>query len=105
MDSRWRRSPFLDGGRATATPAAPQVTVTLQATALVWTRITVDGQTAYEGTLTAGARRSFTGRRVIDLHLGNAGGVQLTVNGTPRGAPGRPGQVWRGRFASTPDGP
>jgi eukaryotic-like serine/threonine-protein kinase len=90
---------------ATATPAAPQVTVTLQATALVWTRVTVDGQTAYEGTLPAGARRTVTGRRVIDLHLGNAGGVQLTVNGTPRGAPGRPGQVWRGRFASTPDEP
>ena len=89
---------------ATATPTAPQVTVTLQATALVWTRIGVDGHTAYEGTLTAGSRRTFTGRRVIDLHLGNAGGVQLTVNGTPRGAPGRPGQVWRGRFA-TPGGP
>ena len=89
---------------ATSTPTAPQVTVTLQATALVWTRIGVDGRTAYEGTLTAGSRRTFTGRRVIDLHLGNAGGVQLTVNGTPRGAPGRPGQVWRGRFA-TPGGP
>ena len=84
---------------ATATAAAPQVTVTLQATALVWTRIGVDGRTAYEGTLTAGTRRTFTGRRVIDLHLGNAGGVQLTVNGSPRGAPGRPGEVWRGRFA------
>jgi cytoskeleton protein RodZ len=80
------------------------VTVTLQATALVWTRIGVDGRTAYEGTLTAGTRRTFTGRRAIDLHLGNAGGVQLTVNGTPRGAPGRPGQVWRGRFAP-PGGP
>ena len=90
---------------ATATPTAPQVTVTLQATGLVWTRIGVDGQTAYEGTLTAGSRRTFTGRRVIDLHLGNAGGVQLTVNGTPRGAPGRPGQVWRGRFTPTPGGP
>ena len=90
---------------ATATPAAPQVTVTLQATAPVWTRIGVDGRTAYEGTLTAGTSRTFTGRRVIDLHLGNAGGVQLTVNGTPHGAPGRPGQVWRGRFAPTPDGP
>jgi eukaryotic-like serine/threonine-protein kinase len=85
---------------ATATPTAPQVTVTLQATALVWTRIGVDGRTAYEGTLTPGSRRTFTGRRVIDLHLGNAGGVQLTVNGSPRGAPGRPGQVWRGRFAT-----
>jgi tRNA A-37 threonylcarbamoyl transferase component Bud32 len=90
---------------ATATAAAPQVRVTLRATALVWMRIGVDGRTAYEGTLTAGTRRTFTGRRVIDLHLGNAGGVQLTVNGTPRGAPGRPGQVWRGRFAPTPDGP
>ena len=90
---------------ATATPAAPQVTVTLQATALVWTRIGVDGRTAYEGTLTAGTTRRFTGRRVIDLHLGNAGGVQLTVNGTPQGAPGRPGQVWRGRFTPTPGGP
>jgi serine/threonine protein kinase len=89
----------------TATAAAPQVTVTLQTTALVWTRIGVDGRTAYEGTLTAGTRRTFTGRRVIDLHLGNAGGVQLTVNGTPRGAPGRPGQVWRGRFTPTPSGP
>jgi eukaryotic-like serine/threonine-protein kinase len=89
---------------ATATPTAPQVTVTLQATALVWARIGVDGRTAYEGTLTAGSRRTFTGRRVIELHLGNAGGVQLTVNGTPRGAPGRPGEVWRGRFTPTPGG-
>jgi serine/threonine-protein kinase len=84
---------------ATTVAAAPQVTVTLQATALVWTRIGVDGRTTYEGTLTAGTRRTFTGRRVIDLHLGNAGGVQLTVNGSPRGVPGRPGEVWRGRFA------
>jgi eukaryotic-like serine/threonine-protein kinase len=90
---------------ATTVAAAPQVTVTLQATALVWTRIGVDGRTAYEGTLTAGTTRRFTGRRVIDLHLGNAGGVQLTVNDTPQGAPGRPGQVWRGRFAPIPGGP
>jgi len=90
---------------ATATPTPPQVTVTLQATALVWARIGVDGRTTYEGTLTAGTRRTFTGRRVIDLHLGNAGGVQLTVNGSLRGAPGRPGEVWRGRFAPTLGGP
>jgi hypothetical protein len=75
-------------------PAAPQVTVTLQATAAVWTRATVDGRVAYQGTLTAGARRTFSGRRVVELHLGNS-----------RGAPGRPGQVWRGRFAAAPDGP
>jgi hypothetical protein len=34
---------------ATATPTAPKVTVTLQATALVWTRIGVDGRTPMRG--------------------------------------------------------
>jgi tRNA A-37 threonylcarbamoyl transferase component Bud32 len=82
-------------------PAAASVTVTLRATATVWTRATVDGRVAYEGTLVAGDRRTFTARRAVDLHLGNAGGVQLTVDGRPRGAPGRSGQIWRGRF--TPD--
>jgi eukaryotic-like serine/threonine-protein kinase len=90
-----------DGDRPPARAPAGSVTVTLRATAPVWTRATVDGRVAYEGTLAAGDRRSFTGRRAVDLHLGNAGGVQLTVDGRARGAPGRPGQVWRGRF--TPD--
>jgi eukaryotic-like serine/threonine-protein kinase len=87
--------------RATATTAAPAartVTVTVAATAPVWTRARVDGRVAYEGTLAEGDQRTFTARRAVDLHLGNAGGAQLTVDGRPRGAPGRPGQVWRGRF-------
>jgi hypothetical protein len=101
----------LGGGQAARAPDQPtaaatsRVTVTLQATAAVWARATVDGQVAYEGTMTAGSRRTFTGRRLVELHLGNAGGVQLTVNGAPRGAPGRPGHVWRGRFGPTARGP
>jgi tRNA A-37 threonylcarbamoyl transferase component Bud32 len=85
------------GGEAAPAEAAA-VTVTLRATAPVWARATVDGRVAYEGTLAAGDRRRFTGLRAVDLHLGNAGGVQLTVDGRDRGVPGRPGQVWRGRF-------
>jgi serine/threonine-protein kinase len=90
----------------TASPreaAAASVTVTVRATAEVWTRATVDGRVAYEGTLAAGDRRTFTARRAVDLHLGNAGGAQLTVDGRLRGAPGRSGQVWRGRFTPEPD--
>jgi eukaryotic-like serine/threonine-protein kinase len=79
------------------------VTVTVRATAEVWTRATVDGRVAYQGTLVAGDRRTFTARGAVDLHLGNAGGVQLTVDGRPRGAPGRSGQVWRGRFTPGSD--
>ena len=96
-----------DGPAARAqTPAAIQtpagsVTVTLRATARVWMRATVDGRVAYEGTLVRGDRRRFSGRRMVHLHLGNAGAAQLTVDGRARGAPGRPGEVWRGSF--TPD--
>jgi eukaryotic-like serine/threonine-protein kinase len=86
------------GGR----PAAAGVTVTLRATAEVWARATVDGKVAYEGTLAAGEGRAFTARRVVELRLGNAGGAQLTVDGRPMGAPGRPGQVWQGRFTPGP---
>jgi hypothetical protein len=86
---------------ATATATAT-VTVALRATAEVWARVAVDGRVAYEGTLAAGDRRAFTAHRAIDLHLGNAGGAQLTVDGRSRGAPGRPGQVWRGHFTPRP---
>ena len=100
------RGQAVPGGTAaptgTAAAAAGTVTVTLAATAKVWARATVDGRVAYEGTLVAGERRSFTARRAVDLRLGNAGGARLTVDGRPRGAPGRPGQIWEGRFTPTP---
>jgi tRNA A-37 threonylcarbamoyl transferase component Bud32 len=86
-------------------PAAPApatvVTVDLRATDRVWVRATVDGRVAYEGTLLRGDRRRFTGRRAVDLRLGNAGGARLVVDGQDRGAPGRSGRLWEGRF--TPD--
>ncbi|HEX7147850.1 MAG TPA: RodZ domain-containing protein [Actinomycetota bacterium] len=86
------------GGQEPAAARAPVVTVTLDATDRVWARATVDGRVAYQGILVAGDQRTFTARRAVDLHLGNAGGARLTVDGRDRGAPGRPGQIWRGRF-------
>ena len=88
------------GGEDRPAALAPaSVTVTVHATDRVWARATVDGRVAYEGILVAGDRRTFTARRAVDLRLGNAGGARLTVDGRNRGAPGRPGQIWRGRFA------
>ena len=86
------------GGQEPAAARAAAVTVTLDATDRVWARATVDGRVAYQGILVAGDQRTFTARRAVDLHLGNAGGARLTVDGRDRGAPGRPGQIWRGRF-------
>jgi tRNA A-37 threonylcarbamoyl transferase component Bud32 len=91
---------------AGSTAAAAPVTVTVRATDRVWARATVDGRVAYQGILLAGDRRTFTGRQAVDLHLGNAGGVRLSVDGQDRGSPGRVGQVWRGRFTpARPPGP
>jgi cytoskeleton protein RodZ len=86
------------GEQEPAAARAAAVTVTLDATDRVWAKATVDGRVAYQGILVAGDRRTFTARRAVDLHLGNAGGVRLTVDGRDRGTPGRPGQIWRGRF-------
>jgi len=90
--------PARSESRPAAARAPASVTVTVHATDRVWARATVDGRVAYEGILVAGDRRSFTARRAVDLRLGNAGGARLTVDGRDRGAPGRPGQIWRGRF-------
>jgi tRNA A-37 threonylcarbamoyl transferase component Bud32 len=93
-------------GPAARAPAARAparvVTVDLRATDRVWVRATVDGRVAYEGTLLRGDRRRFTGRRAVDLRLGNAGGARLVVDGQDRGAPGRSGRLWQGRFAPDP---
>jgi len=91
--------PARSESRPAAARAPASVTVTVHATDRVWARATVDGRVAYEGILVAGDRRSFTARRAVDLRLGNAGGARLTVDGRDRGAPGRPGQIWVGRFA------
>jgi tRNA A-37 threonylcarbamoyl transferase component Bud32 len=93
--------PAPDRQRPAAPAPAEVVTVDLHATDRVWVRATVDGRVAYEGTLLRGERRHFTGRRAVDLRLGNAGGARLVVDGRDRGVPGDSGQLWDGRF--TPD--
>jgi cytoskeleton protein RodZ len=88
-------------GTATTTtrrPAGVQVIMAYQERS--WTRVEVDGQTELEGTLERGERRTFLGRERVEVTLGNAGAVQLTVNGQRRGAAGAPGQVARDVFTA-----
>ena len=46
-----------------------------------WIRVRVDGEEVLEGTINPPERRTFEGRREIEITLGNAPGVDLTVNG------------------------
>jgi cytoskeleton protein RodZ len=60
-----------------------------------WVRITggPDKKTLFEGTLSKGQKKTFKDKDQINLLVGNAGAVTLTVNGRDLGEPGGSGQV------------
>jgi cytoskeletal protein RodZ len=80
-----------------AVPASP-VSISLVATARSWLRATVDGVIVFEGTISSGLTKSFSGAERIDVVIGNAGAVRLLVNGQDRGPAGRSGEVYRASF-------
>jgi cytoskeleton protein RodZ len=75
-----------------AAVAAATRGLSLRVTETSWLRVTVDGTVVLEGTLRAGAAKSFKGK-VADLRVGNAGGVRIAVNGKPLGPLGGSGDV------------
>jgi cytoskeleton protein RodZ len=58
-----------------------------------WIQVTVDGVRQFQGELAAGTYRSWYGNERIELRIGNAGAVQVTVNGQKLGTLGAPGEV------------
>lgn len=99
-------SPTPSGGGNGAVAQAPRnkVTVAVAATERSWVQVTTaTGQELFQGLLQSGTAKTFSDRRELRLVIGNAGGVQLRVNGTDIGAPGRRGQVARVQF--TPQDP
>ena len=62
--------------------------LSLKFTETSWVRVTVDGNVVLEGTYPAGTAKTFHGS-TADVRVGNAGGVQLAVNGRSIGPLGR----------------
>jgi hypothetical protein len=75
----------------TARPVVPRG-LSLKVTDTSWLRVTIDGTVVLEGTLPAGASKSFSGK-VADVLIGNAAGVRIAVNGRPLGPLGGSGDV------------
>jgi cytoskeletal protein RodZ len=73
----------------------PERGVVLEArvTERTWMEVWVDGTSQMQATLQAGASRSFTANRSVRIRVGNAGAVQVTVNGEPKGPLGEKNQV------------
>lgn len=81
------------------TPAktAP-VQVTVKLTGDSWMEVTIDGKKAYEGVLPQGTERTWTAQKKIALEAGNAGAVQIALNGGKAKRLGKLGEVKRVNF-------
>lgn len=65
-----------------------------------WIRVIVDGTTAFQGTLSAGQSKSFEAKNKISIRLGDAGAVEVQVNGQNLGALGGDRDVVEREFTS-----
>lgn len=81
-------------------PAAvkPRQTLWLRFGAASWVRVTIDGNVRMEGTFPSGTVKKFRGKRA-NVRVGNAGGVDVTVNGKHVGKLGALGNVAERTFA------
>ncbi len=70
-------APEHQAGEVAPTPLIVQVSVRQDS----WMKLTVDGAPAAEELMKAGTIRSFRGQREVTVVAGNAGGVDITVNG------------------------
>lgn len=69
------------------------VTVELVLRESSWIRIAVDDAESFEGIMQAGESRIWSGDQRVTIRAGNAGGVEVIVNGINRGIMGPNGQV------------
>jgi cytoskeletal protein RodZ len=82
-------------------PAAKELSIEVEALETTWVKLITDGTTVTEELLQPGMIRRYTAAASIDITIGNAGGLMLTVNGQPVRRPlGRSGQVRQ--FVITP---
>lgn len=61
--------------------------------AICWVRVKSDGKTEFEGILEAGERRFFEAKEEMEIRMGDAGNLSITVNGQDLGIQGEAGSV------------
>ena len=76
-------------------PEQEKIKLTLIATDHVWVKIILDGVEESEHIFKAGNRMSWEATESFSLHIGNAGGVKLELNGKALGPIGESGDVAR----------
>jgi cytoskeleton protein RodZ len=77
---------------AKASPPVATRTLEVHLTQASWLLVRIDGAQAVEGIFPAGTRKAFHGKQA-DVRAGNAGGVDLRLNGKELGRMGHAGDV------------
>jgi hypothetical protein len=83
-------SPTPASGSLAAADGAKSLALVLSAPS--WLRVTVDGSVSMEGTFPAGTAKTFHGKTAL-VRIGNAGGVEIYVDGKDVGKLGKSGDV------------
>ncbi|HUO83928.1 MAG TPA: RodZ domain-containing protein [Thermoanaerobaculia bacterium] len=91
-------SPAEVPGPAEPEPEPAPIRFEVRAVEDSWLVLSVDGTPEMNGTLRQGEQRVFTGEQEVTIEsAGNAGGLEITINGVGLEPLGRSGQVIRGR--------
>jgi cytoskeletal protein RodZ len=92
-------SPSAEATSSPAPTTKPQTALADGASSLAlvlsapsWLRVTVDGNVSMEGTFPAGTSKTFHGKNAL-VRIGNAGGVEVYVDGKDVGKLGKSGDV------------
>jgi cytoskeleton protein RodZ len=80
------------GQTPSASPVGGAQTLALVLSSPSWLRVTVDGSVSIEGTFPAGTTKTFHGKSAL-VRVGNAGGVEIFVDGKDVGKLGKTGDV------------
>ncbi len=84
----------LDGTTAVATKTSPVSVLVTASFGSTWLAVTdSSGVQIFSGMLAKGSSQSFGDSQLINVTIGNAGAVNLNVNGVDAGAPGTRGEV------------
>ena len=62
--------------------------LTIRTKADVWMQVKSDGTVIFQNVLPKGSQESWTAKEELELWTGNAGAMELILNGTPLGNPG-----------------
>lgn len=84
--------------REVVVPVKKEVSVEIKGLGYSWLRVIVDDKKVFEGFIDNGDSYSWKGEKKINIRVGNAGAVNVTVNNKDMGVLGKKGEVVEKEF-------